>query len=88
MLDIEIEGVKQIRNTDLNPIFVFIMPPSIDELRRRLHMRNTETPESLKKRLDTAAREIEYGLIFREFFIWKKLFRHFREKFFFSLEFV
>lgn len=87
MLDIEIEGVKQIRNTDLNPIFVFIMPPSIDELRRRLHGRNTETPESLKKRLDTAAREIEYGLIFRNF-LFEKIVPTFSREIFFSLEFV
>lgn len=69
VLDIEIEGVKQIRNTDFNPIFVFIMPPSIDELKRRLYLRNTETPESLKKRLDTASREIAYGLIFGIFIL-------------------
>lgn len=61
VLDIEIEGVKQVRASDLNPILVFVMPPSIDELKRRLIERKTETPESLKKRLDTAHREIEYG---------------------------
>lgn len=61
VLDIEIEGVKQIRNSDLNPLLVFIMPPSIEELKKRLTLRNTETPESLQKRLDTATREIEYG---------------------------
>lgn len=61
VLDIEIEGVKQIRNSDLNPVLVFVMPPSIEELKRRLTERNTETPESLQKRLDTAHREIEYG---------------------------
>lgn len=61
VLDIEIEGVKQVRATDLNPILVFVMPPSIDELRKRLTGRKTETPESLQKRLDTAIREIEYG---------------------------
>lgn len=61
VLDIEVEGVKQIRDSDLNPVLVFVMPPSIEELKRRLVDRKTETPESLKKRLDTAHREIEYG---------------------------
>lgn len=61
VLDIEIEGVKQVRASDLNPVLVFVMPPSIDELKRRLTERKTETPESMKKRLDTAHREIEYG---------------------------
>lgn len=61
VLDIEIEGVKQIRNSHLNGLYVFIEPPSIDELERRLRGRKTETEESLKLRLDTARKEIEYG---------------------------
>lgn len=62
VLDIEIEGVKQVRNSDrLNPLLVFINPPSVDELERRLRGRKTETEESLQKRLNTARIEIEYG---------------------------
>lgn len=61
VLDIEMEGVKQLRGSDLNPVCVFIMPPSIDELRIRLVQRNTETPDSLRKRLDQARPEIEFG---------------------------
>lgn len=61
VLDIEIEGVKQIRNSDLNPILVFIYPPSLQELEKRLRDRNTETEESLQKRLNTAKIEMEYG---------------------------
>lgn len=64
VLDIEIEGVKQIRLSDLNPILVFINPPSMEELERRLRGRKTETEESLQKRLNTAKIEIEYGTIF------------------------
>lgn len=63
VLDIEIEGVKQIRNSDLNPILVFINPPSMEELERRLRGRKTETEESLQKRLNTAKIEIEYGIL-------------------------
>lgn len=61
VLDIEIEGVKQVRNSHLNPILVFIEPPSIKELEQRLRKRNTETEESLAKRLNTARIELEYG---------------------------
>ncbi len=61
VLDIEIEGVKQVKNSHLNAIFVFIDPPSIEELERRLRARKTETEESLKKRLNTARKELEYG---------------------------
>lgn len=60
-MDIEIEGVKQIKNTNLNPVLVFINPPSIEELEQRLRKRNTETEDSLQKRLNTARAELEYG---------------------------
>ena len=60
-MDIEIEGVKQIKNTNLNPLLVFIEPPSIEELEQRLRKRNTETEDSLQKRLNTARIELEYG---------------------------
>lgn len=62
VLDIDIEGVKQVKKCPrLNPVFVFIKPPSVEELKKRLHDRNTETEDSLSKRLDAAVPEIEYG---------------------------
>ncbi|KAJ9574352.1 hypothetical protein L9F63_026000, partial [Diploptera punctata] len=61
VLDIEVQGVKQVKQTDLNPLYVFIMPPSMEELERRLRDRGTETEESLQRRLNTAKTEIEYG---------------------------
>ncbi|XP_044738274.1 guanylate kinase [Chrysoperla carnea] len=61
VLDIDMEGVKQIRKTDLNPITVFIKPPSLDELEKRLRSRGTETEETLTKRLNVARKEMEYG---------------------------
>lgn len=39
---------------------MFVKPPSLDELEKRLRARGTETEESLRKRLDTAKRELEY----------------------------
>lgn len=61
VLEIDIEGAKQVRNSDLNPIYVFIMPPSIHELRRRLTGRGTEEPEKIEERIKYAEGEIEYG---------------------------
>jgi len=55
------QGVKQIKKTDLDPLYVFIKPPSMDELERRLRGRQTETEESIQKRLSAAAAEMEYG---------------------------
>lgn len=61
VLDIEMEGVKQIKNSHLNGLYVFIEPPSIEELERRLKGRGTETEQSMKLRLDTARQEIVFG---------------------------
>lgn len=63
ILDIEVQGVKQVKQTDLNPFYIFIKPPSIDELKKRLEKRKTENKESLQMRLDTAVKEIEYGRV-------------------------
>ena len=61
ILDIDVQGVKAVKNTDLTPLFVFIKPPSLETLEERLRARGTETEESLSKRLGAAAAEMEYG---------------------------
>ena len=63
MIDIDVQGAAQIR-THGGAIAdsladVFIMPPSLDELRRRLHKRGTETAEQIELRLRNAATEME-----------------------------
>jgi len=62
VLDIEIQGVKQIKNSSLDPFYIFIKPPSIAELERRLKARNTETKELIECRLAVAKIELEYGM--------------------------
>ncbi|CAR24809.1 Guanylate kinase [Lachancea thermotolerans] len=61
ILDIDMQGVKAVKKTDLNARFLFIAPPSVDSLRERLTGRGTETPESLQKRLDAATAEMDYA---------------------------
>eukprot|EP00088_Acartia_fossae_P010556 TRINITY_DN15284_c0_g1_i1.p1 TRINITY_DN15284_c0_g1~~TRINITY_DN15284_c0_g1_i1.p1 ORF type:complete len:239 (+),score=57.83 TRINITY_DN15284_c0_g1_i1:93-809(+) len=61
ILDIDVQGVKSVKNTDLKPKYVFIKPPSLEVLEERLRGRGTETEESLNKRLSAAASELEYG---------------------------
>uniref|UniRef100_A0A8C0I881 Guanylate kinase-like domain-containing protein n=1 Tax=Bubo bubo TaxID=30461 RepID=A0A8C0I881_BUBBB len=59
VLDIDIQGVKNIKRTDLNPIYIFVQPPSMDILEKRLRDRKTETEESLLKRLTAARVDLE-----------------------------
>ncbi|XP_057661335.1 uncharacterized protein LOC130896933 isoform X3 [Diorhabda carinulata] len=62
ILDIDVQGVKQIKCTDLNAWSIFVKPPSLDALKERLLSRKTETEESLQKRLGIAEEEIKYGI--------------------------
>lgn len=64
VLDIDVQGVKQIKSTHLKPLYIFIKPPSLAELERRLRERKTETAESLERRLAVAKTELEYGMVF------------------------
>lgn len=65
VLDIDVEGVKQVKKTDLNAVLVFIKPPSLADLETRLRGRNTETEDSLQRRLDAARKEMVYGKLKR-----------------------
>lgn len=58
ILEIEIQGARQVRDTSPGSRFVFIAPPSWDELVRRLVGRGTETAEQRERRLVTAQGEI------------------------------
>ncbi|XP_016139101.1 guanylate kinase isoform X3 [Sinocyclocheilus grahami] len=59
ILDIDMQGVKNIKRTDLNPIYVSIQPPSMQTLEKRLRDRKTESEESLQKRLHAAKVDME-----------------------------
>ncbi|XP_068563478.1 guanylate kinase 1b [Cebidichthys violaceus] len=59
ILDVELQGVKRIKETDLNPIYISIQPPSMEILETRLRDRQTETEESLQKRLEAARIDME-----------------------------
>ncbi len=62
LLEIDTQGALDImRRSDIDAIYIFMLPPSLSELERRIVGRGTETPESLKRRLDNAVLEIDYG---------------------------
>lgn len=60
ILEIEIQGALQIKKRFSQGVFIFVVPPSMDELFERIHKRGTETEEVIRKRLETAAQELEY----------------------------
>ena len=70
LIDIDTQGAATIRNSD-DPIVrqaladIFIMPPDVEELRRRLKKRGTETTQQIESRLATAMREMEFWRDYR-----------------------
>ncbi len=60
ILDIDVQGGLQVRSSMPEAILIFILPPSLAELRARLEGRKTETPELIEKRLSKAVNEIKF----------------------------
>lgn len=59
ILEIELEGARQIRETFPTALRLFILPPSLCELEHRIRGRGTESEESITRRLHRAKEEIE-----------------------------
>lgn len=61
LLDIDVQGGQQIKKRIPEALTIFLLPPSMDELRRRLVNRATDLPEAIEQRLNEARKEIEQG---------------------------
>ena len=59
LFDIDVQGAAQLKATLPEAVFVFILPPSMTELKRRLTERGSETSESVRLRMANAARELQ-----------------------------
>ena len=59
ILQVDVQGATTIRKLVPDAIFIFLEPPDMAELERRLSQRMTESPERLRLRLRTAERELE-----------------------------
>jgi guanylate kinase len=58
VLEIDLQGARQVRETLPEAVQIFIEPPSLDDLRRRLEGRGSDTPEQIKERLAVAPQEL------------------------------
>ena len=57
LLDIEVQGAAKVRERCPDALFIFIIPPSFEELSRRLHRRNTDSEDVIAGRLEKARQE-------------------------------
>ncbi|NLK93789.1 MAG: guanylate kinase [Clostridiales bacterium] len=60
ILEIDIQGALKVKENCNDGIFIFILPPSMEELKNRIINRGSETPESLIERFNSAYKEINY----------------------------
>ena len=60
LLDIDIQGALNVKKAYPKGVFIFILPPSMSELRKRITGRGSETPESLKIRMGETLKEVSY----------------------------
>ncbi|MDO5038151.1 guanylate kinase [Clostridium sp.] len=60
ILEIDIQGALKVKENCEEGIFIFILPPSMEELKQRIIKRGSETPESLMRRFKSAYKEINY----------------------------
>ena len=61
LLEIDIQGALQIKKRFPEGVFVFIVPPSLDELSARIYKRGTDSEEVIKRRMASAASELTYA---------------------------
>ncbi len=68
ILNIDVQGARQLRASDALPSgdcrFVFLLPPDLETLERRLRERSTDSEEQVLDRLETAKREIEEASVY------------------------
>ena len=59
LLEIEVQGARQVRERRPDARLIFLLPPSMEELERRLQCRGTDSAEEIRRRLEVANRELE-----------------------------
>ena len=79
ILEIEVQGTRKLREAGIEASFVFIMPPGLEELERRLRARQTEDEETIQRRLAIAREEMDMAHLYDQVVINRDLDRAVRE---------
>ena len=59
LLELDVQGVNSLRKMNFEGVYILILPPSIEEMTKRLRKRGTETEESIERRINTGKEEIK-----------------------------
>ena len=69
ILEIEMQGARQIKEVYPEGVFIFVLPPSLEELKSRIVGRGTETQEEIEKRFSCAFEEINQTVNYDYFIV-------------------
>ena len=64
IVELDVQGVKSLRKLKYDGIYIIILPPSMEELERRLRKRGTETEESVKRRMQNGRAEVKNYMLY------------------------
>jgi guanylate kinase len=73
LLDIDVQGAQQVKERHKKAVFIFVLPPRYNELKRRLRNRGEDSLQTIKKRLEMAKKEIRSYPMFDYIIINDKL---------------
>ena len=60
ILEIDVQGALQVKKMYPNAVFIFLLPPTMEDLRKRIKNRGTENPDVLDRRLQEASKEYQF----------------------------
>ncbi|MBC8588639.1 guanylate kinase [Paratissierella segnis] len=60
LLEIDVQGALQVKKNYKEAVFIFLLPPTMDELRNRIVKRGTETQEDINRRFENAFKELDF----------------------------
>lgn len=60
LLEIDVQGALQVKKNYKEAVFIFLLPPTMDELRNRIIKRGTETEEDINRRFENAFKELDF----------------------------
>ena len=79
VVEIDVQGTRQLREAKVEGVFVFVVPPGIDALRQRLTGRGTDSAEEIEERLAIAAEELQAAELYDHVLVNENLDRTIRE---------
>ena len=64
LIELDVQGAQSLRDINYKAVFIFMMPPSLEELKTRLNKRGTESASKIQDRLETSKKEMQQSPLY------------------------